>query len=50
MLADLLRFNKLTTAHGPGRHRDAELMQPLGDFLREPTASAPPSATGTSCR
>ncbi len=34
MLADLLRFNRLTTALALGG-RDVELMQPLGDFLRD---------------
>ena len=34
MLADLLRFNRLTTALALAG-RDADLMQPLGDFLRE---------------
>jgi len=34
MLADVLRFNRLASALAQG-NRDAELMQPLGDFLRE---------------
>lgn len=34
MLADLLRFNRLTTALAR-RNEDAELARPLGEFLRE---------------
>ncbi|MEY4268138.1 MAG: hypothetical protein RIS90_2673 [Pseudomonadota bacterium] len=34
MLADVLRFNRLASALAQG-NRDAELMQPLADFLRQ---------------
>jgi predicted NAD/FAD-binding protein len=33
MLADLLRFNRLATALAQGADHDAQLLQPLGDFL-----------------